>query len=212
MLTIHTEGLAPDLVPYERGWELQRRFHAEVVAGGRPDTLILLEHEPVYTAGKRTLPHELPRDGTRVIEVDRGGKITWHGPGQLVGYPILRLPEPFAVVDHVRRLERTLIRALREFGVFGVQVPGRSGVWIEGAAGSDKIAAIGVRVAQGVSMHGFALNCDNDMSGFSQIVPCGIADAGVTTLSQVAGRSLAPRDVAGTIADAFCEEYAGAMA
>ncbi|WP_159500062.1 lipoyl(octanoyl) transferase LipB [Microbacterium sp. 18062] len=210
MLEIQTAGLSPDVVPYADGWALQRRIHADVVAGTRTDTLLLLEHEAVYTAGKRTEPHERPVDGTPVIDVDRGGRITWHGPGQLVGYPIVRLPEPVDVVAHVRRLERLIIAALRVHGVDGVQIEGRSGVWVQRGLSTDKLAAIGVRVEKGVTMHGFAVNCDNSLAAFRAIVPCGISDAGVTTVSEVVGALVSPRDVAPTVADAFAAEYAGA--
>lgn len=177
--------LGPHLQDYHSTWDLQRRIHGEVVAGERPDTLLLLEHSPVYTAGRRTEPGDLPRDGTPVVEVDRGGRITWHGPGQLVGYPILRLPEPLAVVDHVRRLEAMLIEVCAALGVNTIRIPGRSGVWVpsDGSRLDRKVAAIGVRVSQGVTLHGFALNCDNTLDAFDQMVPCGIADAGVTTLT-----------------------------
>lgn len=208
MLDIQTPGLAPDYVPYLEGWDLQRSVHAEVVAGTRPDTLLLLEHEAVYTAGKRTEDHERPHDGTPVVDVDRGGKITWHGPGQLVGYPIVRLHEPIDVVAHVRRLERLLIGILKPLGVDGYQVDGRSGVWVRRPLGEDKVAAIGVRVQQGVTMHGFAINCDNTLAGFRGIIPCGITDAGVTTVSEVTGRRIAPTDIARAVADAFIAEYA----
>lgn len=208
MLEILTVGLSPDVVPYRDGWELQRRVHAEVIAGERPDTLLLLEHEAVYTAGKRTEPHERPTDGTPVIDVDRGGKITWHGPGQLVGYPIVRLPEPVDVVAHVRRLERLLITALAEHGVDGHQVDGRSGVWVRRPLSEDKVAAIGVRVERGVTMHGFAINCDNTLAGFRGIIPCGITDAGVTTVSEVAGAHIGPRDIVATVSRVFAEAYA----
>jgi lipoyl(octanoyl) transferase len=196
------------------GWELQRSIHREVVSGDRPDTLLLLEHEAVYTAGKRTEPQERPQDGTPVVDVDRGGKITWHGPGQLVGYPIVRLPEPMDVVAHVRRLERLLIGILKPLGVDGYQVPGRSGVWVRRPLSEDKIAAIGVRVQQGVTMHGFALNCDNTLAGFGGIIPCGITDAGVTTISEVIGADVSPADMVKAVSDAFAVEYAteGALA
>ena len=212
MLDIRTVGLSPDYVPYLDGWALQRSIHADVVAGTRPDTLLLLEHEAVYTAGARTARHERPTDGTPVVDVDRGGKITWHGPGQLVGYPIVRLAEPVDVVAHVRRLEQVLIDVLRAHGVDGYRVEGRSGVWVRRPLGEDKIAAIGVRVQQGVTMHGFALNCDNTLAGFRGIIPCGITDAGVTTLSEVRGADVAPRDIVGTVAEAFEAEYAGEVA
>ncbi|MFD6698968.1 MULTISPECIES: lipoyl(octanoyl) transferase LipB [unclassified Microbacterium] len=212
MLDIQTVGLAPAFVPYLDGWDLQRRVHAEVVAGTRPDTLLLLEHEAVYTAGKRTERQERPQDGTPVVDVDRGGKITWHGPGQLVGYPIVRLTEPMDVVAHVRRLERLLIEVLRPLGVDGYQVEGRSGVWVRRPLSEDKVAAIGVRVQQGVTMHGFAINCDNTLAGFRGIIPCGITDAGVTTVSEVVGREVAPADIADAVAMAFAAEYATEVA
>lgn len=210
MLDIVTAGLAPAYVPYAEGWELQRRVHAEVVAGTRTDTLLLLEHEAVYTAGKRTEPHERPQDGTPVIDVDRGGKITWHGPGQLVGYPIVRLAEPMDVVAHVRRLESILIDVLRPLGVDGYQVDGRSGVWVRRPLSEDKVAAIGVRVQQGVTMHGFAINCDNTLAGFRGIIPCGITDAGVTTVSEVVGRDVSPADIVDAVASAFTASYSTA--
>src|SRR4051794_28212777 len=165
-LTVLHEGFVPTPVPYLQGWARQREVHAEVVSGARPDTLLLLEHEPVYTAGKRTEPHERPVDGTAVVDVDRGGKITWHGPGQLVGYPVVRLPDPVDVVAHVRRLEDALMADCADLGVKTERVEGRSGVWVRADdRGADrKIGAIGIRVAQGVTMHGFALNCDCDLS------------------------------------------------
>ncbi|MCC2029080.1 lipoyl(octanoyl) transferase LipB [Microbacterium sp. YMB-B2] len=208
MLDILTPGLAPNLVPYLDGWELQRQVHHDVVTGARPDTLILLEHEAVYTAGKRTEDHERPQDGTPVIDVDRGGKITWHGPGQLVGYPIVRLPEPMDVVAHVRRIERVLIDLLRPLGVDGYQVEGRSGVWVRRPLSEDKVAAIGVRVQNGVTMHGFAINCDNSLTGFGGIIPCGITDAGVTTVSEATGRIVSPADIVDAVRTAFAREYA----
>jgi len=212
VLDILTPGLAPHFVPYQDGWDLQRSIHADVVAGIRPDTLILLEHEPVYTAGARTARHERPTDGTPVVDVDRGGKITWHGPGQLVGYPIVRLPEPMDVVAHVRRLEGLLIQVLAEFDIVGHRVEGRSGVWVRRPLSEDKVAAIGVRVQRGVTMHGFALNCDNSLTAFRSIVPCGIADAGVTTISEIIGAVVTPADVLATVEDAFLAEYAGVAA
>lgn len=212
MLLIERVGLSPDLVPYLEGWDLQRRLHAAVVDGTRPDTLLLLEHEAVYTAGRRTLAEERPLDGTPVIDVDRGGKITWHGPGQLVGYPIVRLPEPVDVVAHVRRLERLLIAALDELGVDGRQVEGRSGVWVRRPMGEDKVAAIGVRVERGVTMHGFAVNCDNSLAPFRSIIPCGIADAGVTTVSEVAGRIVTTAEVASVVDRVFAASFAEVFA
>jgi lipoyl(octanoyl) transferase len=185
------------LIDYTEAWELQRRLHEQRVAGEIADTLLLLEHPPVYTAGKRTEPHERPFDGTPVIDVDRGGKITWHGPGQLVGYPIVRLPDPVDVVAHVRRLEEALMKVCAGLGLAAEQVEGRSGVWVRAdERGPDrKVAAIGVRVARGVTMHGFALNCDPDMSAFSNMIPCGIADAGATSLSAELGRDVPVAEV-----------------
>jgi lipoyl(octanoyl) transferase len=189
------------VVPYEDAWAMQREMHARRVAGQAPDTMLLLQHPPVYTAGKRTEPHERPFDGTPVIDVDRGGKITWHGPGQLVGYPIVALPDPVDVVAYVRRLELALIEVCAGFGLAAGQVAGRSGVWVaadEPGAGSRperKVAAIGIRVARGVTMHGFALNCDPDLSAYDRIVPCGIADAGVTSLSRELGRDVPVAEV-----------------
>jgi lipoyl(octanoyl) transferase len=180
------------LVPYEQAWALQRQVAEAVVAGQRGPTLLLLEHPSVYTAGRRTLPEERPIDGTPVVDVDRGGKITWHGPGQLVGYPILRLAEPYDVVAHVRRLEALLMQACADLGVETRRVDGRSGVWT--ADGQRKVAAIGVRVTRGVTMHGFALNCDADLSAFGRIVPCGISDAGVTSLSRELGKPVTVPD------------------
>jgi lipoyl(octanoyl) transferase len=188
------------LVPYEDAWEMQRDVHARRVAGEVPDTLMLLEHPSVYTAGKRTEPHERPMDGTPVIDVDRGGKITWHGPGQLVGYPIVALPDPVDVVAYVRRLEEALIEVCAGFGVDAGRVEGRSGVWVaadepgQGFRPERKIAAIGIRVARGVTMHGFAINCDPDLGAFGAIVPCGIPDAGVTSLSAELGQDVTVGD------------------
>ena len=173
-------------------------MHREVVAGSRPDTVLLLEHQAVYTAGRRTQPHERPQDGTPVVDVDRGGKITWHGPGQLVGYPVVHLPDPVDVVAYVRLLEQVLIEVCAVVGLaIATQVEGRSGVWVRGAGGAQdrKVAAIGIRVAQGVAMHGFALNADCDLSWADGIVPCGIPDAGVTTLSRELSRAVTVPDV-----------------
>ena len=208
MLDVQTVGLAPAFIPYPDAWARQREIHADVVSGTRPDTLLLLEHEPVFTAGARTARHERPTDGTPVIDVDRGGKITWHGPGQLVGYPIVRLREPVDVVAHVRRPESILIDVLAGFGIEGYRVEGRSGVWVRRPLSEDKIAAIGVRVQRGVTMHGFALNCDNSLLPFSQIIPCGISDAGVTTMSEVLGRDVRPADVVDTVIAAFQASFA----
>ena len=180
-------------VDYATAWEWQRTLHAQRVAGEVPDTVLLLEHDPVYTAGKRTEDWERPVDGTPVVDVDRGGRITWHGPGQLTGYPIVALPDPVDVVAYVRRLERALIEVCKAFEVATTQVDGRSGVWT--ADGTRKVAAIGIRVSRGVTMHGFALNCDCDLAAFVSIVPCGITDAGVTSLSREAGRPITVDDV-----------------
>ena len=190
-------GFGAERVEYQRAWDLQRTTHAAVVAGERPDTVLLLEHPSVYTAGKRTAPHERPLDGTPVVDVDRGGKITWHGPGQLVGYPIVRLPDPVDVVAFVRRLEQVLIDVCAEVGVEAGRVEGRSGVWVppDDRGPARKVAAIGIRVSQAVTMHGFALNCDCDLAAFTRIVPCGIPDAGVTSLSLEAGRPVRVTDV-----------------
>ncbi|HJQ41784.1 MAG TPA: lipoyl(octanoyl) transferase LipB [Jatrophihabitantaceae bacterium] len=185
------------LVPYEDAWQRQRELHAEVVAGSEPDSVLLFEHPSVYTAGRRTEPWERPFDGTPVIDVDRGGKITWHGPGQLVGYPIVHLPDPVDVVAYVRRMEAVLIGVCREFGVDAGRIDGRSGAWIAADdRGPDrKIAAIGIRVAQGVTLHGFALNADPDLTWFDRIVPCGISDAAVTSLSKELGRAVSVDEV-----------------
>lgn len=183
------------LVPYDEAWELQRRVHADRVADQIPDTCLLLEHPPVFTAGRRTQDFERPVDGTPVIDVDRGGRITWHGPGQLVGYPIVRLPMPIDAVGHVRRLEQALISVCADFGVDCVQIGGRSGVWVVDADGERKIAAIGVRISRCTTMHGFALNCDPDLSWFGRIVPCGIDDAAVTSLSNELGRDVTVAEV-----------------
>jgi lipoyl(octanoyl) transferase len=193
---LHVEhlGFGADAVPYQRAWDRQREVHAEVAAGG-PGTILLLEHEPVYTAGRRTAAHERPWDGTPVVDVDRGGKITWHGPGQIVGYPILRLAQPVDVVAYVRRLEQVLVDVCAAFGVTTGRVEGRSGVWVTGNGPDRKVAAIGIRVAQGITMHGFSLNCDPDLSWYTRIVPCGIPDAGVTSLSAELGRDLTVGDV-----------------
>ena len=195
-------GLGPDAVEYLAAWDLQRDVHAAVVAGA-DDTVLLLEHPPVFTCGKRTDPHERPLDsgGAPVIDVDRGGKITFHGPGQLVGYPIVRLPDHVKVVDYVRRVEEALIHTCADLGVTTARVPGRSGVWIRaddpavGHRPERKVGALGIRVSRGVTMHGFALNCDVDLGWYDRFVPCGIADAGVTSLSQELGRDVTVHEV-----------------
>lgn len=183
-------GLEPNFVDYEEAWELQRTIHSEVAKGERPNTCILLEHSPVYTAGKRTEPEEHPEDGTRVIPVDRGGKITWHGPGQLVGYPIMQLPNPIDVVGYVRWLEQVLIDSIAEFGVKGERVDGRSGVWVLRDGDFVKVAAIGIRVADATTMHGFALNCNNSLHPYETIIACGIKDAATSTLSELTGKNI----------------------
>jgi lipoyl(octanoyl) transferase len=175
------------LVEYDRAWRLQQELHADVVAGGE-DVALLLEHPPVYTAGKRTEAWERPVDGTPVVDVDRGGKITWHGPGQVTGYPLVRLADPVDVVDYVRRLEQVLIEVCAELGLGTGRVEGRSGVWTDD--GARKLAAVGIRVSRGVTMHGFALNCDPDLGAYDRIVPCGITDATVTSLSRELGRDV----------------------
>jgi lipoyl(octanoyl) transferase len=185
------------LVDYQTAWAEQRRLHQAVVAGESPGTVLLLEHPGVYTAGKRTEPWDRPMDDTPVIDVDRGGKITWHGPGQLVGYPIMKLPDPVDVVAYVRRVEQVIIDACAELGLATTRVEGRSGVWMpaDERGPERKVAAVGIRVAQGVTLHGFALNCDCDLSAFDKIVPCGIRDAGVTSISAELGRSVPVAEV-----------------
>ncbi len=200
-------GFAPEYVPYDLGWQLQHGIHREVVGGERPDTLVLLEHEPVFTAGTRTRDDERPTDGTPVVDVDRGGKITWHGPGQLTGYPILRLPQPIDGVAYVRRLESALISVLADYAIAATSIRGRTGVWVERPGAPAKVAAIGVRVAEGVSMHGFALNCSNSLEPFTQIVPCGIRDAGVTSISELLGHTITPADIAARIEASVIAEF-----
>jgi lipoyl(octanoyl) transferase len=187
-----TAGLDPDFVPYLDGLALQRTIHKEVVQGTRLDTCILLEHEGVYTAGKRTEDSERPDDGTEVIDVDRGGKITWHGPGQLVGYPIMKLPNPIDVVGYVRWLEQVLIDVCADFDLKTERVEGRSGVWAPVGGTHLKIAAIGIRVADHTTMHGFALNCSNSLDPYDTIIACGIKDAGTSTISALTGKLFTP--------------------
>jgi lipoyl(octanoyl) transferase len=182
-------------VEYQKAWDAQRRIHEEVASGERPNTLLLLEHPSVYTAGRRTDEAERPADGTPVIDVDRGGRITWHGPGQLVGYPIVRLQKPTELVGFVREIESALINVCEDLGISGVRVDGRSGVWICDDRGERKIAAIGIRVAKGVTMHGFALNVNPNLEAFAQIVPCGISDADVTSLQLELGRPITVDEV-----------------
>ncbi|MGY5764595.1 lipoyl(octanoyl) transferase LipB [Brachybacterium sp. DNPG3] len=220
-------GLPPGPVEFRAAWDIQRSVHAEVVAGTRPPTLLLLEHQPVYTAGKLTADHERPRDGAPVVDIDRGGKITWHGPQQLVGYPIVTLPAPIDVVGFVRALERSIIDVCAEIGVPTVPVDGRSGVWVvpsgAGATGEDalaatsgpgasgehdqerKICAIGLRVSKRTTMHGFALNCANDLSWAENVIPCGIDDAGVTSFSRELGRRVPVAEVLDVVEDALTE-------
>ena len=197
MTTSTLQVLRPGLVDYREAWETQRRLHDAVVAGTQPDTILLLEHPSVFTAGKRTEPLDRPMDGTEVVDVDRGGKITWHGPGQLVGYPIVRLAAPIDVVAYVRRVEQLLIDVCAEFGVATDRIKGRSGAWVRAdERGPDrKVAAIGIRVARGVTQHGFAINGDCDLSNFDRFVPCGIRDAGVTSLSAELGRPVTVDDL-----------------
>jgi lipoyl(octanoyl) transferase len=184
------------LVDYQEAWDIQRTIHAEVAAGTRPNTFLMLEHPSVYTAGRRTEDAERPTDGTPVINVDRGGRITWHGPGQLVGYPIIKLQNPTELVGFVREIENGLIHVCADLGVTAIRIEGRSGVWIQDGHGDRKIAAIGIRVAKGTTMHGFALNVNPNLAAFGQIVPCGIADADVTSLEIELGRSITIEEVA----------------
>ncbi|WP_454793604.1 lipoyl(octanoyl) transferase LipB [Mycolicibacterium lutetiense] len=197
---------------YEAAWELQREIADARVAGG-PDTLLLLQHPAVYTAGKRTEPHERPMDGTPVVDTDRGGKITWHGPGQLVGYPIIGLAEPLDVVNFVRRLEEALITVCADLGLQTGRVEGRSGVWVAGdeLRPPRKVGAIGIRVSRATTLHGFALNCDCDLSAFSSIVPCGIADAGVTSLTAELGRHITVEEVTDRVAAAVSDALDGRL-
>ncbi|MBF5031171.1 MULTISPECIES: lipoyl(octanoyl) transferase LipB [unclassified Micromonospora] len=199
-MSVTTSGLTAvraGLLDYQAAWDEQRRLHEAVVAGEQGDTVLLLEHPSVYTAGKRTEPWDRPMDGTPVVDVDRGGKITWHGPGQLVGYPIVRLPDPVDVVAYVRRTEQLLIDVCAEFGLTAGRVEGRSGVWVpeDDRGPARKVAAIGIRVARGVTLHGFSINCDCDLGFFDRIVPCGIRDAGVTSLTAELGRPITVADV-----------------
>ncbi|WP_221042546.1 lipoyl(octanoyl) transferase LipB [Mycobacterium senriense] len=200
------------IVDYRVAWQQQRDLADARVAGGS-DTLLLLEHPAVYTAGRRTEAHERPVDGTPVVDTDRGGKITWHGPGQLVGYPIIGLAEPLDVVNYVRRLEEALIKVCADLGVDAVRVPGRSGVWVPGDEGRPdrKVAAIGVRVSRATTLHGFALNCDCDLDAFNAIVPCGISDAGVTSLSAELLRPVSVEDVQTAVGDAVCDALDGVL-
>jgi lipoyl(octanoyl) transferase len=201
-----------DTVDYLDAWQLQRDLADARVAGGA-DTLLLLEHPAVYTAGKRTEAHERPVDGTPVVDTDRGGKITWHGPGQLVGYPVIGMAEPLDVVNYVRRLEESLIDVCADYGLTAGRVEGRSGVWLPADATrpARKIAAIGIRVARGTTLHGFALNCDCDLTAYSAIVPCGITDAGVTSLTAELGRRVGVDDVRARVTEAVCDALDGRL-
>lgn len=183
------------LIEYEKAWQIQRTVHTEVAEGKRPNTLMLLQHPSVFTAGRRTLDLERPTDGTPVIDVDRGGKITWHGPGQIVGYPIIRLAKRHDVVGFVREIETALIDVCLEFGIPAERYCERSGVWLRDEKGDRKIAAIGIRFAQGVTMHGFALNVNPDLSWFDRIVPCGLPDADVTSMSKELEREVTVEEV-----------------
>jgi lipoyl(octanoyl) transferase len=199
-------------VDYQAAWQLQRELADARVAGG-PDTLLLLEHPSVYTAGRRTLPEERPVDGTPVVDTDRGGKITWHGPGQLVGYPIIGLAEPLDVVNFVRRLEESMIKVCAGLGLDAGRIEGRSGVWLpsDGWRPARKIGAIGIRVSRSTTLHGFALNCDCDLDKFNAIVPCGISDAGVTSLSAELGRRVSVAEVLTPVAEAVCDALDGRL-
>jgi lipoyl(octanoyl) transferase len=218
MSSIRSQAAAIDVrqlgtVEYRTAWQLQRDLADARVAGGG-DTLLLLEHPAVYTAGRRTEPHERPVDGIPVVDTDRGGKITWHGPGQLVGYPVIGLAEPLDVVNYVRRLEESLMKVCADVGLETTRVEGRSGVWVPGGLGRPerKVAAIGVRVSRATALHGFALNCDCDLDAFAAIVPCGISDAGVTSLSAELGRRVAVDDVRAAVAVAVCDALDGRLA
>ena len=201
------------IVEYNDAWQLQRDLATARADESGNDTLLLLEHLPVYTAGRRTEPHERPADGTPVIDTDRGGKITWHGPGQLVGYPIIGLAQPLDVVKFVRLLEDALMSVRAEFGLDTIRVDGRSGVWLaaDGLRPERKIAAIGIRVARGTTLHGFSLNCNCDLAAFGGIVPCGIADAGVTSLTKELGREVTPEDVIDRVATSVCSALGAAV-
>ncbi|MET0901533.1 MAG: lipoyl(octanoyl) transferase LipB [Mycobacterium sp.] len=217
MTSIRSSGHAVEVrqletLDYTSAWDRQRELADARVAGG-PDTLLLLEHPSVYTAGRRTEEHERPHDGTPVVDTDRGGKITWHGPGQLVGYPIIGLTEPMDVVNFVRRLEEALITVCLELGLDAGRVDGRSGVWLpaDTLRPARKIGAIGIRVARGVTLHGFALNCDCDLGAYAGIIPCGITDAGVTSLTAELGRRVGVADVRARVAEAVCDALDGRL-
>ncbi len=189
-LLIEKWGFGAEAVEYQSAWDRQKLLHQKVVEGTQQNMVALLEHQSVYTAGRSTQSSDRPKNEAKVFDIDRGGRITWHGPGQLVGYPIMRLPDPIDIVAHVRRIELLLIETCREFGITANQITGRSGVWIITSSVPKKIAAIGIRVAKRVTMHGFAINCNNDLKPFNEIVPCGLADAEVTSLSAELGREV----------------------
>jgi lipoyl(octanoyl) transferase len=201
-----------EIVDYRVAWQLQQELAAARAADGT-DKLLLLEHPSVYTAGRRTAAHERPADGTPVVDTDRGGKITWHGPGQLVGYPIIRLAEPLDVVNYVRRIEESLIKVCADVGLQVGRIDGRSGVWVPAGGGrpARKVAAIGVRVSRATTLHGFALNCDCDLGAFETIVPCGISDAGVTSISAELGHRVGVEDVRSAVAEAVCDALDGRL-
>ncbi len=191
-------------VDYQSSWNRQREIHHKIVAENHADVAVLLEHREVFTAGRSTKPEDRPIDSSPVFDIDRGGRITWHGPGQIVCYPIMKLDDPVDVVAHVRRLELLIIDVCSQLGLSTTQIEGRSGVWVKGNNSPDKkIAAIGIRVAKRVTMHGFALNCNNSLDAFRKIVPCGIADADVTTLSLELGRDVSVNEVTSLIEDAL---------
>jgi lipoyl(octanoyl) transferase len=206
-LHIRREWFGDQALPYTDAWELQRELLTQRANDEIDDVALFLEHPPVYTAGKRTEPFERPQDGTPVIDVDRGGKITFHGPGQLVGYPITKLPSHVLVVDYVRRVEEAIIRGIAELGVKSGRVPGRSGVWLAAGGGKPerKVAAIGIRVSRGVTMHGFSLNANVDLDWYDRFIPCGISDAGVTTLSTELGRDVTVAEAADAVAPHLIE-------
>ena len=198
-------AFAPNYISYADAYQKQLEIHAEVVSGKRPNTVLLLEHSSVYTAGKRTEAAELPMDGSEFVETNRGGKITWHGPGQLVGYPIMKLPQPIDVVNYVRWMEQVLIDVIERLGAKCQRVEGRTGVWFETEQGFEKVAAIGIRVAEKVTMHGFALNCNNSLEPYENIIACGISDAQTTTLSRIVGRNITVLEAANLVRELMGE-------
>lgn len=198
-------AFAPNYISYADAYEKQLEIHAGVAAATRPNTILLLEHSSVYTAGKRTEVEELPMNGSEFVETNRGGKITWHGPGQLVGYAIMRLPQPIDVVNYVRWMEQVLIDVLERLGVKGQRVEGRTGVWFETPTGYEKVAAIGIRVSEKVTMHGFALNCNNSLEPYEHIIACGISDAKTTTLTNILGRDVTVTEAANLVKELMGE-------